>query len=147
MKLVLTYKSLPEFRNTPPEARDLVWNRCLKRVPQRWLDFLIFWFSVLAVSIFMNVTVLGWYLGIAREPLPGFSFLVPFLAAEGIWRLVLLRRARRFIAEEMPGHCRTCGYSLVGIPTKRCPECGAAAAPAAKSAGPGNHLTAFAEIS
>lgn len=37
---------------------------------------------------------------------------------------VYIANAWRRRWDHQPGHCRVCGYSLQGLPTNRCPECG-----------------------
>lgn len=42
-------------------------------------------------------------------------------AVSSIWAWVIWRRQRRIV---MAGRCQSCGYSLEGLPTTTCPECG-----------------------
>lgn len=51
------------------------------------------------------------------------------IAAGGIWyaiiSLVVTDQARaEFLEEEKQSPCPNCGYSLVGLPVLKCPECG-----------------------
>ncbi len=47
--------------------------------------------------------------------------LVPIVFGLGAWRIV---RAERRYAREYHDSCVVCGYSLVGLASERCPECG-----------------------
>lgn len=41
-----------------------------------------------------------------------------------VWGLFLLRRFARHLSYGAEGRCVACGYSLEGLPSPRCPECG-----------------------
>lgn len=61
-------------------------------------------------------------------PLPGASvFLVPlWLSFTLCLSLYLLFRTTSVLWQRRraPPRCKTCGYSLIGLPQNRCPECG-----------------------
>jgi hypothetical protein len=55
---------------------------------------------------------------------PGFA--INTLTYAVLWCVALSLARLRLTARSRRGQCRTCGYDLAGLPTDRCPECGAA---------------------
>lgn len=81
--------------------------------------------SFLAAVI--TTTPIAWVASMVGGPF--ISIAATFVAYVGscVGLGLLARRTRRRLDWYTSNHCTTCGYNMTGVPTERCPECGAIA--------------------
>lgn len=72
-------------------------------------------------------TPVAWATSLSSGPLVAIAATSIAYVGSCVGLGLLARRSRRRLDWYTNNHCTTCGYDMTGVPTERCPECGAIA--------------------
>lgn len=109
------------------------------RRPVTWIAMLVYASVGTLVSYLLlepiSVLCRGIPVGFEQQRAIGVGLLMIPILCPGVILMIHLRLwMRKFLRDYLIDHgirvCRNCGYDLRGLPTHRCPECGADFAPA-----------------
>jgi hypothetical protein len=121
MEWYWSYRSLPELAEFSPKERKRIWNQCREETKSKPLMIRARIANALLpmVPLFVILTyVHGFWMYL-------LSTAIAFGAADLLTAPFIIAAALPRIRQVVRDRCISCGYSLVGNVSGRCPECGA----------------------